>query len=254
MPEFVVVIPARFASTRLPGKPLAEIAGKPMVVHVADRGRESGASDVVIATDDQRIAAAAAAHGYTAMMTRAEHASGTDRIAEVVQARGWTDETIVVNVQGDEPRLPPALIRSVAEQLESHEQAEIATACHPIHDAKEMFDANAVKVVIDENGYALYFSRAPIPWARDAFAKDRSRLPETLPVYRHLGLYAYRCAFLRRYAGLAPTALEKFESLEQLRALAHGVRIAVAVTTEAPEPGVDTVEDLEKARRAIARL
>ena len=225
-----------------------------MVVHVADRSRESGATDIVVATDDQRVAAAVAAHGYTAMMTRSDHPSGTDRVAEVAAACGWPDATIVVNVQGDEPRMPPALIRSVAEQLSSHEQAVIATACHPIHDAAEMFDPNATKLVIDERGYALYFSRAPIPWARDAFAKDRSRLPDGLPVYRHLGLYAYRCAFLREYAGLVPTALEKFESLEQLRALMHGHRIAVAITTEAPEPGVDTAADLEKARRAFARL
>jgi 3-deoxy-manno-octulosonate cytidylyltransferase (CMP-KDO synthetase) len=160
----------------------------------------------------------------------------------------------VVNVQGDEPRIPPELIRAVAEQLASHAEAVVATACHPIHGADEMFDPNAVKVVLDQNGCALYFSRAPIPWARDAFARERSRLPEELPAYRHLGLYAYRCGFLRRYAQLAPTAIERFESLEQLRALAHGYRIAVAVTAAAPEPGVDTPEDLEKVRRAFARL
>lgn len=252
--NFVVVIPARYASSRLPGKPLADIGGKPMVVHVADRARDAGAGEVIVATDDARVRDAVAAHGHSAMMTRADHATGTDRIAEVVAARNWPDDAIVVNVQGDEPRIAPALIRAVAQQLWARAEAAIATACHPIHEAGEMFDPNAVKVVMDERGCALYFSRAPIPWARDAFAADRSRLPDGLPVYRHLGLYAYRCAFLRRYAQLAPAVIERFESLEQLRALAHGLRIAVAVTAEAPEPGVDTPEDLEKVRRVFARL
>lgn len=250
--NFVVVIPARHASTRLPGKPLADIAGKPMVVHVADRAREAGADEVIVATDDQRIRAAVLQHGHDAMMTRAEHASGTDRIAEVAAARGWADDRIVVNVQGDEPRIPPALVRSVAQQLAGHGEAAIATACHPIHNAPEMFDPNAVKVVLDAMGYALYFSRAPIPYARDGFNADRTRLPEGLPVYRHLGLYAYRCGFLRIYSTLAPAAIEQFESLEQLRALWHGYRISVAVTDNAPEPGVDTPEDLEKMRQAFS--
>jgi len=239
--NFVVVIPARYG-------------GKPMVVHVADRARDAGAGEVIVATDDARVRDAVTAHGHIAMMTRPDHATGTDRIAEVVAARNWPDDAIVVNVQGDEPRISPALIRAVAQQLFAHAEAAIATACHPIHEAGEMFDPNAVKVVMDERGYALYFSRAPIPWARDAFAADRARVPDGLPVYRHLGLYAYRCAFLRRYAQLAPAAIERFESLEQLRALAHGFRIAVAVTAEAPEPGVDTPEDLEKVRRVFARL
>jgi 3-deoxy-manno-octulosonate cytidylyltransferase (CMP-KDO synthetase) len=250
--NFVAVIPARHASTRLPGKPLADIAGKPMVVHVADRAREAGADEVIVATDDQRIHAAVLRHGYEAMMTRADHASGTDRIAEVAAARAWPDDRIVVNVQGDEPRIPPALIRSVAQQLAGHGQAAISTACHPIHNATEMFDQNAVKVVLDANGYALYFSRAPIPYARDAFKADRTRLPGGLPVYRHLGLYAYRCGFLGIYSTLAPAAIEQFESLEQLRALWHGYRISVAVTDQAPEPGVDTPEDLEKMRQAFS--
>jgi len=252
--HFVVVIPARYASTRLPGKPLADIAGKPMVVHAADRARESGAAEIVVATDDERVREAVVRHGYAALMTRPDHPTGTDRIAEVALARGWNDEVVVVNVQGDEPRLPPQLIRTVAEQLASHSEAAIATACHAIHTAQELFDPNAVKVVLDGRGYALYFSRAPIPWARDAFANDRSRLPRGLPVYRHLGLYAYRCGFLRRYAQLTPVDIERFESLEQLRALAHGFRIAVAITASAPEPGVDTAEDLEKMRQAFARL
>lgn len=254
MTEFVVVIPARYASTRLPGKPLADIGGKPMVVHVADRAREAGAEQVIVATDDTRVRDAVASHGHSAVMTRVDHVTGTDRIAEVAAARNWPDETIVVNLQGDEPRVPPELVCSVAEQLESHTDAAIATACHPIHSVEEMFDPHAVKVVMDQRGYALYFSRAPVPWARDGFSANRAHLPEGLPVYRHLGLYAYRCAFLRRYARLAPAAIERFESLEQLRALAHGFRIAVAVTTQAPEPGVDTPEDLENVRRIFARL
>ena len=250
--RFVVVIPARYASSRLPGKPLADIAGKPMVVHVAERAREAGAQEIIVATDDERIRAAVSAHGHTALMTRADHASGTDRIAEVARLRAWAEDRIVVNVQGDEPRIPAILIRSVAEQLASHRDAAIATACHPVSSAAEMFDPNAVKVVMDKDGYALYFSRAPIPYARDAFKADASLLPHGLPAYRHLGLYAYRCSFLQSYAGLPPAALEQFEALEQLRALAHGYRISVAITGHAPEPGVDTPEDLEKMRRAFS--
>ncbi len=249
--NFVVVIPARYASARLPGKPLADIAGRPMVVHVADRARKSGAQEVIVATDDRRIQEAVAKHGHDVMMTRADHASGTDRIAEIAATRAWPDDLIVVNVQGDEPRIPAQLVRSVADQLGKHRDAQIATACHRIHSAAEMFDPNAVKVVLDKDGYAAYFSRAPIPYARDAFKADRSRLPEGLPVYRHLGLYAYRCSFLRIYSTLAPTAIERFESLEQLRALWHGYRISVAVTDQAPDPGVDTPEDLEKMRRSF---
>jgi 3-deoxy-manno-octulosonate cytidylyltransferase (CMP-KDO synthetase) len=254
VPEFFAVIPARYASTRLPGKPLVDIGGKPMVVHVADRAREAGARQVIVATDDARVRDAVMSHGHTALMTRPDHVTGTDRIAEVAAARNWVDDAIVVNVQGDEPRVPPELIRAVAQQLAGHANAAIATACHPIHGTDEMFDPNAVKVVMDHQGYALYFSRAPIPWARDAFAASRARMPEGLPVYRHLGLYAYRCGFLRRYSQLEPAAIERFESLEQLRALAHGFRITVAITKEAPEPGVDTPEDLERVRRAVARL
>ena len=250
--DFVVVIPARYASSRLPGKPLADIGGKPMVVHVADRARESGAQEIIVATDDTRIQEAVTRHGYEAMMTRQDHASGTDRIAEVAAARGWGDDRIVVNVQGDEPRIPASLIRSVAQELDGHADAAIATACHRIHAAAEMFDPNAVKVVLDKRGYAAYFSRAPIPFARDAFKADTSHLPDDLPVYRHLGLYAYRCSFLKIYSSLAPAAIERFESLEQLRALWHGHRICVAVTDQAPEPGVDTPEDLEKMRRAFS--
>jgi 3-deoxy-manno-octulosonate cytidylyltransferase (CMP-KDO synthetase) len=250
--SFSVVIPARYASTRLPGKPLLDIAGKPMVVHVAERARASGAESVCIATDDQRILHAASRHGCDAVMTGAQHASGTDRLAEVATLRGWADDHIVVNVQGDEPRIAPALIREVAQALAQDAGADMSTACHPIHDARELFDPNCVKVVLDRNGGALYFSRAPIPWARDAFAAGRDRVPAGLPVYRHIGLYAYRCGFLRRYPHLEAPALERFEALEQLRALWHGHRIRVAVTDQAPEAGVDTPADLEAVRRLFA--
>jgi 3-deoxy-manno-octulosonate cytidylyltransferase (CMP-KDO synthetase) len=249
---FTVVIPARYASSRLPGKPLADIAGKPMVVHVAERARESGAHEVLIATDDERILRAAQAHGQQAVMTRSDHASGTDRLAEVAQLRGWETQRIVVNVQGDEPRIAPELIREVAEALAAHPEAGMSTAAHPIRDAAELFDPNCVKVVLGRDGQALYFSRAPIPWARDAFARDRGSVPAGLPVYRHIGLYAYRCAFLRGYAQLEAPAIERFEALEQLRAVWHGHRIAVTITERSPEPGVDTPHDLEAVRRLFA--
>jgi len=249
---FVVVIPARYASTRLPGKPLLDIAGKPMVVHVAERARASGADEVCIATDDARIRDAALAHGCEVVMTSADHPSGTDRLAEVARLRAWDETRIVVNVQGDEPRIAPALIREVADTLARRSHADMSTACHAIDSAREMFDPNCVKVVLDRNGDALYFSRAPIPWARDAFARDRSAVPAGLPVYRHIGIYAYRCGFLLRYPAMSAPALESFEALEQLRALWNGHRIGVAITQFAPEAGVDTPADLEAVRRLFA--
>ncbi|MEW6314578.1 MAG: 3-deoxy-manno-octulosonate cytidylyltransferase [Pseudomonadota bacterium] len=249
MLDFVAVIPARHASTRLPGKPLLDIAGKPMVVRVAEQAQQSGAQEIWIATDHADIVKAAQQYGCNACMTRADHASGTDRLAEVVVQRDWPDDTVVVNVQGDEPLIAPQLIRDVAHQLYHHPDAAIATACHPIHDARQLFNPNVVKVVTDLNGYALYFSRAPIPYARDAFATDRTALPEGLPVLRHVGIYAYRAGFLRDYAGLAPATIEPFEALEQLRALWHGYKISVAITDHAPAAGVDTAEDLEQVRK-----
>lgn len=248
MSAFHVVIPARFASTRLPGKPLLDIGGKPMVIRVAEQAAQSGAEQIVIATDHEPIMDAAHLNGYTACMTRADHSSGTDRIAEVVQTRGWSDDTIVVNVQGDEPLIPPALIRAVAAHLHQHPECAIATACHAIHDEAAMRNPNIVKTVLDKNGNALYFSRAPIPYPRDAFA-TQSQLPEDLPVLRHIGIYAYRASFLRAYSQLAPCALEQFEALEQLRALYHGYKIGVAITDNAPPAGVDTEQDLQIARK-----
>lgn len=250
---FTVLIPARYASTRLPGKPLADVAGKPMVVRVALRAQRAGAERVVVATDDERIKAAAEAHGIAACLTRADHPTGTDRLAEAAHQLGLPDDAIVVNVQGDEPLLEPALIRSVADLLAAHPDAAMATACHPIDDPVEAFNPNVVKVVLDRNRYALYFSRATIPWARDAFAAGRDRVPEGLPLYRHYGLYAYRVRFLRAFPALPPAPIERFEALEQLRALWHGYRIVVEVTEGTPAPGVDTPEDLERVRALYAR-
>ena len=249
---FVVVIPARFASSRLHGKPLADIAGKPMVVRVAERARASGAEAVWVATDDRGVFDAVKLHGHQAMMTRADHATGTDRIAEVTRALGLAASEIVVNVQGDEPLIAPELIREVAQSLADHDDASIATACHPFTDTESLLNPHVVKVVLDHAGHALYFSRAPIPYPRDGLAPDQSALPAGLPSYRHIGIYAYRARFLQEYAGLAPAAIECFEALEQLRALWHGHRIAVAVTAHAPEAGVDTAEDLERVRRIFS--
>jgi len=220
-----------------------------MVVRVAERARASGADEVLIATDDARIAAAAGRHGFEAVMTRARHATGTDRIAEVATQRRYAGGRIVVNVQGDEPLIEPAVIRRVAEDLARHAGASMATACHPLRNARELGNPNVVKVVLDREGYALYFSRAPVPYARDAFARGMSRIPPGLPVYRHVGIYAYRAAFLRRFPRLKPAAIERYEALEQLRALAHGYRIHCTITRAAPHPGVDTPADLKRILR-----
>lgn len=249
--KFRVVIPARYASSRLPGKPLADIGGKPMVVRVAERAAQSGADEVVVAVDDARVRDVVEQAGYRAVMTAIEHASGTDRLAEVANILGCADDDILVNVQGDEPLIDPAMIRECALCLTIHEQAAIATLAHPLHDLSEFLNPNVVKVVTDEQGYALYFSRAPIPWPRDALAAGES-LPTDFSALRHIGLYAYRVEFLRTFTRLAPAPLERFEMLEQLRALWHGHRIAVAVTPVAPGSGVDTVEDLERVRKLFA--
>ena len=247
MTPFHVVIPARYASTRLPGKALLPIAGKPMVVRVAEQAAQSGAQQIWIATDHHAIADAVHEHGFKACLTHAHHASGTDRIAEVVQQHDWSDDTIVVNVQGDEPMMPPGLISAVARHLHDHPECAVATACHPIHNEAAMRNSNVVKVVLDQNGNALYFSRAPIPWPRDAFA-TATTLPDDLPVLRHIGIYAYRAGFLRTYSQLTPAPIEQFEALEQLRVLWHGYKIGVTITETAPPAGVDTEMDLHAAR------
>ena len=246
--EFVAVIPARFASTCLPGKPLADIAGRPMVVRVADQARASGAQRVVIATDHVSVKEAAELHGHIALMTRSDHAQGTDRIAEVVAQLALADDAIVVNVQGDEPLIDPQLIAKVAETLAVRPEAAIATAAHAIINAEEFFSPNVVKVVCNSAGLAHYFSRAPIPYARDAFSQSKITLPENFPALRHIGIYAYRASFLKRYAGLAPAPTEEIEALEQLRAMFHGFAIAVHLWQGSLTPGVDTPEDLQRVR------
>jgi len=248
MPGFHVVIPARHASTRLPGKPLLPIAGKPMVIRVAEQAALSGAQQIWIATDHHAIASVVYEHGFKACLTRETHASGTDRIAEVVEQQNWPDDMIVVNVQGDEPLMPPALVRAVAEHLEQHPACAIATACHRIHAEADFRNPNIVKAVMDQDNNALYFSRAPIPYPRDAFAAGQP-MPAELPVLRHIGIYAYRASFLRAYGSLTPAPIEQFEALEQLRALYHGYKIGVVIADEAPPAGVDTPEDLQVAQK-----
>jgi 3-deoxy-manno-octulosonate cytidylyltransferase (CMP-KDO synthetase) len=248
---FRIVIPARHSSSRLPGKPLLDICGKPMVLRVLDRALEAGADEVWVATDRQGIADVVERAGGKVILTASDHPSGTDRLAEVATRLGWADDDVVVNVQGDEPLIPPLLIGAAAAALADDIEAAVATACHPLESAEEFFNPNVVKVVLDARGRALYFSRAPIPWARDAFAADRKVLPAGLPAFRHIGLYAYRAGFLKRYSGLAPSPLEQWEALEQLRAMAHGFPIKVMVLDHAPPAGVDTAEDLERVRRAF---
>ncbi len=249
---FKAVVPARYASTRLPAKPLLDLGGKPMVVRVADRAVQSGAGEVWVATDHPDVVRAAEAHGLSVLLTRADHPTGTDRLAEVVEQRGWSDDTIVVNVQGDEPLLDPQLIARTAGRL-AESGADIATLAHPIDNPADFFAPNVVKVVCRADGDAMYFSRAPIPFARDHFAAQKDSLPAGLPAYRHIGLYAYRAGFLRAYARLAPSPVEGFEALEQLRALWHGYRISVLVSDHLPMPGVDTPEDAARMQEWFAR-
>jgi 3-deoxy-manno-octulosonate cytidylyltransferase (CMP-KDO synthetase) len=249
---FKVVIPARHASTRLPGKPLLDIGGLPMVVRVAQQAARSGAESLVVATDHADIAAAVSAHGFQAVMTRSDHATGTDRIAEVAEQLGWSPATVVVNVQGDEPLIDPDLIRAVALALDQDPESSIATASSAIIDAADFFNPGVVKVVCDVQGRAMYFSRAPIPWARDAFAVECQTLPPDLGAQRHIGIYAYRVRFLQKNARLEPAPMEQCEALEQLRALWHGYRIRVVGNVAMPHAGVDTPDDLERMRALFA--
>lgn len=248
--EFVVAIPARFGSTRLPGKPLRLIAGEPMIVHVARRAQEAGARAVVVATDDERIAAAVTALGLSVCMTSDQHVSGTDRLAETAERLCWPDDCIVVNLQGDEPLAPPSALRAVAATL-AQSGAQLATLAQPITHSDEIFDPNAVKVVCNAQGDALYFSRAPLPWARDAFAQNRLQVPGPHWL-RHIGLYAYRAGDLKTFAAMPPGRLEQIESLEQLRVLEAGWRIAVRQTPEPFPAGVDTEADLRRVEAALA--
>lgn len=249
--SFVAIIPARLASSRLPNKPLADLGGKPMVVRTAERALASGASQIMVATDHADIVAACEAHGVPVTMTRAEHPSGTDRIAEVAARMGLPDNATIVNVQGDEPLIDPALISATAALVNAH--VPMATAAHPIHEVADVFNPNVVKVVLSQQGRALYFSRATIPWHRDGFAQSREQLPPGYQPLRHIGLYAFRNDFLQMYPQLSLSPLEQIEALEQLRVLWHGYSIAVHVTTASPAPGVDTPEDLLRVQRIFER-
>ncbi len=244
----IVVIPARFASTRLPGKPLLDIAGKPMIERVHAQALASGAKRVIVATDDERIRAAVAGFGGEACMTGAGHQSGTDRIAEVISILGLDPMEVVVNLQGDEPLMPPALIRQVADTLLTHPQAAMATACHAIHDRASFTNPNVVKLLTDCTGCALYFSRSPIPWSRDGMSEAGDFPVRAL---RHIGIYAYRAEFISRFAAWPSCDLERIEALEQLRVLWNGERIAVCEVAQAPPGGVDTPQDLERVRAVM---
>ena len=242
----IIIIPARYASTRLPGKPLADVAGKPLIQRVYQCAVQCRDATVIVATDDERIRAVAENFGARVCMTAGEQRSGTDRLAEVIEKLAIDADEIVVNLQGDEPLMPHALVRRVAETLTEHPDASVATAYHAIHDRHELIDPNVVKVVFDTNGYALYFSRAPIPWPRKALP-GKTEVP--IEAYRHIGLYAYRAGFVRRYASWPPCPLEQTEQLEQLRVLWHGARIALCESAVLPGAGVDTPEDLERVRK-----
>jgi len=248
----VALLPARAASTRLPGKPLADIAGKPMIVRVAEQAARSRASRVVVATDAAAIVEAVRAHGFEALLTSPNHPTGTDRLAEAAALLGLPDETLVVNVQGDEPLIDPALIDAVTALLAAHPDAAVTTCACPITHADALFDPNVVKVVCAQDGRALYFSRAPIPWARDALARGGRVLAPGLPAWHHVGLYAYRAGFLRQFPTLPQGELERYEMLEQLRALELGHTILVHRTDAAPTPGVDTPQDLARVRAIYA--
>lgn len=249
--QFRVVIPARYASQRLPGKPLADLDGKPLLLHACDCAKRSGAAQVIVATDDQRIQQACAAAGVEVQMTSASHASGTDRIAEVAARLGWDDDELVVNLQGDEPMMPPANIEQTAALLASHPDAGMSTLCTPIHDLADFLNPNVVKVVVDGRGLALYFSRAPIPWNRDGAAGALGTQQQHQGALRHIGIYGYRVGALKSLAAAPATELEQLEKLEQLRALSMGLGIAVDVAREVPGPSVDTPDDL---RRVAALL
>ncbi|MGD7034900.1 3-deoxy-manno-octulosonate cytidylyltransferase [Methylotuvimicrobium buryatense] len=248
---FKVVIPARYGSTRLPGKPLLAIAGKPMIAHVCERAREADAEEIVVATDDARIFDKVLELGIQAVMTRHDHQSGTERIAEVAELCGWSDDTIIVNLQGDEPLIPPDYIRDVAEALAGQHRAGIATLAARITDPDEIFNPNSVKTVLNKNDYALYFSRAPIPWDRDHFSRQGGAFSGKIDYLRHIGMYAYRVDFLRRYCGWEASPLEAVESLEQLRILWHGESILVNTVAKTPEAGVDTEDDLKRVEEVL---
>jgi 3-deoxy-manno-octulosonate cytidylyltransferase (CMP-KDO synthetase) len=256
--DFKVVIPARYASTRLPGKPLADLGGIPMIVRVARRAARSGAGEIVVATDDQRVLEAVTAAGWQARMTRSDHASGSDRVMEIAEACGWAEDTVVVNVQGDEPLIPPSVVEQVARLLGDDPDTGVATLCEPIPDLAGVFDPNVVKVISGADGFALYFSRAPVPYARDLFVAPAAGgvpagpVPQDHVWYRHIGIYGYRLAALRQFVSLPVGRLEQLEALEQLRLVEHGIGIRVAPAVAPVPGGVDTDADLQRVREALA--
>jgi 3-deoxy-manno-octulosonate cytidylyltransferase (CMP-KDO synthetase) len=248
---FKVVIPARYASSRLPGKPLLKIAGKQMILHVCEKAAQAGAQEVVVATDDERILQCVERAGFTAVMTLESHSSGTERLTEVANKLAWSDDVVIVNCQGDEPLIPPELINKAAMALIEQQVAQVASLCAPIQNTEDVFNPNAVKVVRDAQDYALYFSRAPIPWNRERFAEKTTQ--QQSQYFRHIGIYSYTAGFLRRYITWPSCALEQIESLEQLRILHQGERIIVPAVDQSPEAGVDTQEDLDRINALLTR-
>lgn len=250
--QFHIIIPARYASTRLPGKPLRQLAGKPILQHVYEQANKSQAKSVVIATDDVRIKQAAEAFGAEVCMTSTAHTSGTERLAEVIEIKNFAPDDIILNLQGDEPMMPPVCLDQVAALLVTNTDCKMASLCEPIATAEDLFDPNVVKLVLDKNRHAIYFSRAPLPWHRNAFSNNTRVLPvEPELYYRHIGLYAYRADFIKTYLTLAVSPIEKAESLEQLRVLWHGEKIAMDIARETPGPGIDTEEDLKKVEAML---
>lgn len=254
MSDFKIVIPARYGSSRLPGKPLIELAGKPMIQHVYERAKEVGVKDIVIATDDSRIEEVSKGFGAKVVMTDPSHENGTERIAEVADLMGWADDEVIVNLQGDEPLIPKALVELTAQKLIDSPVAGISSLCTPIESAEDAFDPNVVKAVLDNDGFALYFSRAPIPWDRDLYKNGQDKKTNLAPVYRHIGMYGYRVSFLRQYQKMEMTALEQAECLEQLRALCYGVKIQMGVIAEPPGHGVDTPEDIARVEALLSSI
>lgn len=254
MSDFKIVIPARYGSSRLPGKPLIDLAGKPMVQHVYEQALKAGASEIIVATDDDRIRDKALSFGAEAVMTDIGHENGTERIAEVAAIKGWSRDDVVVNLQGDEPLISKDLICATANGLVNHPNAGISSLCSLIDQAEDLFDPNTVKVILDDEAFALYFSRAPIPWDRDKYKHGNSQLSSVAPAYRHIGMYAYRVSFLHDYGNMLPTALERAESLEQLRALSYGVKIHMTVIEQQPGHGVDTPADVDRVSKELMNL
>ncbi len=254
MNPYKIVIPARFASTRLPGKPLIKLAGKPMIQHVYERARATGIEEVVIATDDDRIEAVAKEFGAEVVMTSADHENGTERIAEVARIKGWSQDSVIVNLQGDEPLIPQSLIELTAQGLIDHPEAGMSSLCTPLSVDSDAFNPNVVKVVLDKQNFAMYFSRASIPWDRDAYSVGLNNMTKKMPVFRHIGMYGYRVSFLNQYTQMEACALEATESLEQLRALWYGVKIHMSVIEQAPGHGVDTLEDVKRVEHELELL